>query len=133
MGTSKTAKMSRRDEIGAIFKRMFDAVDTDKSGALDKKEVFEFMKKVAAAMGAADEIPTDQEEIDKGLADCFGELDADGDGTISFDEVVAKFPQEMFEGLDGASEEEYAEGKKMFEGLANAFETGDFSGIAGLM
>merc|ERR1712216_234396 len=82
-----TTTMSRKDQVIEQFKRIFDAIDKDKSGGLDKKEVMNFVKDIATAMGESDSIPKDPAEIEAGLAEMFKELDTDGDGQISFDEM----------------------------------------------
>merc|ERR550514_839737 len=100
--------MSRKEQDLEQFKKIFDAVDKDKSGGLDRKEIMNFMKDMATAMGESDSIPKDQAEIEAGLNEMFGALDTDGDGVISFDEVLAAAEKsgagEFFEGLDAAGE-----------------------------
>merc|ERR1712054_240992 len=104
----------RKEQVLEQFKKIFDAVDKDKSGGLDRKEIMNFMKDVAKAMGESDQIPKDEAEINAGLDEMFKELDTDGDGVISFDEVLGCAEKngagEFFDGIDGASEEEWAMG-----------------------
>merc|ERR1712072_945195 len=123
--------MSRKEQVLAQFKKIFDAVDKDGSGGLDKKEIMNFMTDMAKAMGAADEIPTDPAEIDKGLSEMFKELDTDGDGVISFSEVLECAEKngagDIFAGIDDASEEEFQQGLGMITGLADSVAGGDFS------
>merc|ERR1712054_647072 len=121
----------RKEQVLEQFKKIFDAVDKDKSGGLDRKEIMNFMKDVAKAMGESDQIPKDEAEINAGLDEMFKELDTDGDGVISFDGVLGCAEKngagEFFDGIDGASEEEWAMGFGMISGLADACATGDFS------
>merc|ERR1711908_91770 len=58
MGTpqQQQSNMSRMDEVIAAFKAVFDAVDTDGSGALDKAEILKVAKGIAGAMGQAEEM-----------------------------------------------------------------------------
>merc|ERR1712057_65050 len=103
--------MSRKEQVLEQFKKIFDAMDK--------------------AMGESDSIPKDEAEINAGLDEMFKELDTDGDGVISFDEVLACAEKngggEFFDGIDGASEEEWAMGFGMISGLADAVSGGDFS------
>merc|ERR1712216_1099728 len=125
-----TTTMSRKDQVIEQFKRIFDAIDKDKSGGLDKKEVMNFVKDIATAMGESDSIPKDPAEIEAGLAEMFKELDTDGDGQISFDEIMSKGEAEagqVIAGIEAASEEEFAMGMGMITGLADAVAGGDFS------
>merc|ERR550514_2592323 len=123
--------MSRKEQDLEQFKKIFDAVDKDKSGGLDRKEIMNFVKDMATAMGESDSIPKDKAEIDAGVDEMFKELDVDGDGVISFDEVLGCAEKngagEFFDGIDGASEEEWAMGFGMISGLADAVSGGDFS------
>merc|ERR1711966_491305 len=101
--------MSRKEQVLEQFKKIFDAVDKDKSGGLDRKEIMNFVKDMATAMGESDSIPKDKAEIEAGLDEMFKELDTDGDGVISFDEVLACAEKngggEFFDGIDGGYEE----------------------------
>merc|ERR1712100_651407 len=128
---AEVINMSRKEQVLEQFKKIFDAVDKDKSGGLDRKEIMNFVKDMATAMGESDQIPKDKAEIDAGLDEMFKELDTDGDGVISFDEVLACAEKngggEFFDGIDGASEEEWAMGFGMISGLADAVSGGDFS------
>eukprot|EP00658_Telonema_sp_P-2_P059239 TRINITY_DN47_c0_g1_i4.p2 TRINITY_DN47_c0_g1~~TRINITY_DN47_c0_g1_i4.p2 ORF type:complete len:132 (-),score=51.18 TRINITY_DN47_c0_g1_i4:364-759(-) len=123
----------RADQIKGIVKRCFDTIDKNGDGNLDRAEVFGMMKGVARAMGQADQIPSDQAEIDAGLDPIFQELDENKDGTISFDEVKAAFKkQHVLEAIGSGSDEEFAERFALAEQIAAAFESGDLSTVVGL-
>ena len=85
--------MISKDEWIAFQEKVFDMLDTDKSGTIDKKE---FMKSDTDAVGAfatggfARGLRTDE---------MFKKFDTDGDGTISKDEWL-KFHTKMFEMMD---------------------------------
>merc|ERR1712227_1167123 len=106
----------RKEQVLEQFKKIFDAVDKDKSGGLDRKEIMNFMKDVAKGMGESDQIPKDEAEINAGLDEVLGCAEKNGAG-------------EFFDGIDGASEEEWAMGFGMISGLADAVATGDFSSL----
>merc|ERR1712127_229290 len=131
MGAAEKYNMSRKEQVLEQFKKIFDAVDKDKSGGLDRKEILNFVKDMATAMGESDSFPQDKAEVENGMDEMFKELDTDGDGVISFDEVLkcaeGNGAGGMFEQLDGASEEEWAMGFGMICGMADAVSGGDFS------
>ena len=57
------------------FKKLFDKIDKDKSGEIDREELKHFMEILDIKIGADE------------LNALFSEIDSDGNGTLSFDEV----------------------------------------------
>merc|ERR1711998_246613 len=75
---------------------VFDAVDTDGSGALDKAEILKVAKGIASAMGQAEEMANLPPEMaDEMFKNATAEVDTDGDGQISFDELMTTIPTEI--------------------------------------
>merc|ERR1711924_46168 len=118
------------------FMAIFSAVDKDGSGALDKKEIKDAMMTMAKHAGGAAPIPADAETIDAGLKEMFGAIDIDGDGTLDFDELFLAFrspmPENLEETFESMDEEEFNEGFKVINMMAEAFKTGDFSALEGM-
>jgi len=57
----------------------FDAIDSDKSGKIDTKEIKEIMERIAVEMGTDKPSDRDVDQVIK-------HLDTDGSGTIEFEE-----------------------------------------------
>lgn len=68
-----------KDKINLVSDMAFDAVDFSGDGQLDKEELGKVLKDVAKSMKINP--PTEND-----VAAVLGELDADGDGTVSKDE-----------------------------------------------
>merc|ERR1712070_619154 len=123
---------SRFDQVKEQFKKIFDAVDKDASGAIDKAEIKGAITKIAAAVGAGEGGPS-PEEVDAMIAEMFSQIDIDGDGTIDFDELLLAFrnapgmPENLEGELDGKPEEEFNQGFSMITALADCFVSGDFA------
>merc|ERR1711998_103658 len=118
------SNMSRMDEVIAAFKAVFDAVDTDGSGALDKAEILKVAKGIASAMGQAEEM----------FKNATAEVDTDGDGQISFDELMTQIPTEILnaEGIDDISQEEFDQGKAVMAKIAECLKNGEYEEIPAL-
>ena len=71
--------LADREKVMEVTKAVFDEVDTDKSGAIDKNELKEALYKVARD---AEMPPPSQSEVDGILK----ALDTDQNGTISLSE-----------------------------------------------
>merc|ERR1712022_7418 len=128
------SNMSRMDEVIAAFKAVFDAVDTDGSGALDKAEILKVAKGIASAMGQAEEMANLPPEMaDEMFKNATAEVDTDGDGQISFDELLAKVPAEkMTAGIDDISQEEFDQGKAMMAKIAECLKKGEYGELPAL-
>ena len=63
------------------LRELFDAADTDRSGALDRREASALLRHVMPGITAAEE------------AYFAAQVDADGDGVMTFDELVAFLSQ----------------------------------------
>ena len=68
-----------KDKIHLVSDMAFDAVDLDNSGELDKDELGKVLRDVAKSMKINP--PTEND-----VAAVLGELDTDGDGSVSKDE-----------------------------------------------
>ena len=77
------------EELSAIVRELFDALDADKSGMLEKKECHDLAMNLHGKMSEQDpdSKPFNEEAFDK----AFTTLDKSGDGKISFDELFNFF------------------------------------------
>ena len=73
---------------------MFDALDADGSGELDRDESRQLMDQLFPLMS------------DEDFASAFAQIDADGDGEVSFDEFAAWWTEEIRRVAGAASEPE---------------------------
>ncbi|XP_052766857.1 calmodulin-beta-like, partial [Mya arenaria] len=89
------------EEQTGEFREAFNLFDKDGDGTIDTKELGNAMK----AMGQS---PTEEE-----LRDMIAEVDADGSGSIDFNEFCAMMVKKMNEGTD--PEEEMREAFKVFD------------------
>merc|ERR1712146_493481 len=83
---------SFNDAQKEVLKQAFDAFDTNKSGNIDEKELMDAMK----ALGFT---PTKQDVIDM-----INEVDADGSGTIEYEEFLQMMQIKMVEEKNMADE-----------------------------
>merc|ERR1711998_354879 len=114
---------------------VFDAVDTDGSGALDKAEILKVAKGIASAMGQAEEMANLPPEMaDEMFKNATAEVDTDGDGQISFDELMTTIPTEILnaEGIDDISQEEFDQGKALMAKIAECLKNGEYEEIPAL-
>ena len=66
-------------KLNDVTRVAFDAIDTDKSGKIDTKEIKEIMERIAVEMGTDRPTKEDVEAVIKNL-------DTDGSGTVEFEE-----------------------------------------------
>ncbi len=76
--------------FGDVMTAMFDSMDADHSGVLERKEVDEFIRNIWAETGMKTKL--NQHEVD----DMFKQLDEDNSKTVSKDEL-SKFLRLLFE------------------------------------
>jgi len=62
-----------------------------------------------------------------------GSMDADENGTLSFEECLKMIPDEMISGADEVPEDEWECGIGILNGLKKAFEEKDFEAIGRTM
>ena len=75
-----------KDELATHAKELFDALDADKSGFLEKAELRTLAGQLHAKMseGNPDAKPFNEEKFEEG----FAKVDKSGDGKLSFEEVL---------------------------------------------
>eukprot|EP00656_Telonema_subtile_P003060 TRINITY_DN11405_c0_g1_i2.p2 TRINITY_DN11405_c0_g1~~TRINITY_DN11405_c0_g1_i2.p2 ORF type:complete len:108 (+),score=28.08 TRINITY_DN11405_c0_g1_i2:282-605(+) len=92
-----------------------------------------FIKAVAAAIGESDAFSWGQIEVDEAVNKLFVDLDTDGDGLISFDEVLecaeSNGADTMLAGLDEVDPDEWAMGMGMLDFMTDSLTGGDFSAV----
>ena len=80
------------DKFAEINKSIFDAIDTDNSGTLEREEVESFVKSLLVGIHNEEEEEYDQNERHRIV---FGVLDENESGEITLDEL-GKFLRELF-------------------------------------
>ena len=80
------------DKFAEINKSIFDAIDTDNSGTLEREEVESFVKSLLVGIHNEEEEEYDQKERHRIV---FGVLDENESGEITLDEL-GKFLRELF-------------------------------------
>ncbi len=83
--------MTHEEKFAEINKSIFDAIDTDNSGTLERDEVEQFIKSLLVGIGTAE----DEAEIAERNKAIFGALDENESGEITLDEL-GKFLRELF-------------------------------------
>mmetsp|Transcript_13227 Transcript_13227/g.16807 ORF Transcript_13227/g.16807 Transcript_13227/m.16807 type:complete len:141 (+) Transcript_13227:64-486(+) len=84
--------LTHEDKFAEINKSIFDAIDTDNSGTLEREEVESFVKSLLVGITNDDEEEYDQNERHRIV---FGVLDENESGEITLDEL-GKFLRELF-------------------------------------
>eukprot|EP00658_Telonema_sp_P-2_P068790 TRINITY_DN5776_c0_g1_i6.p1 TRINITY_DN5776_c0_g1~~TRINITY_DN5776_c0_g1_i6.p1 ORF type:complete len:239 (+),score=65.49 TRINITY_DN5776_c0_g1_i6:237-953(+) len=117
--------VQREAQWKPVIKHLFDTIDKDGDGRLDRKEVLRIMKHMAKAMDAV--YGADKVDVSSQVDSVFGQLDADEDGTISFDEIVSQASENgWLEAMNNAPESLFMAQVRTFEQVAVAVETGDW-------
>ena len=84
--------LTHEDKFAEINKSIFDAIDTDNSGTLEREEVESFVKSLLVGIHNDEEEDYDQNERHRIV---FGVLDENESGEITLDEL-GKFLRELF-------------------------------------
>ena len=84
--------LTHEEKFAEINKSIFDAIDTDNSGTLEREEVESFVKSLLVGSGSSDDEEFDHQERHKIV---FGVLDENESGEITLDEL-GKFLRELF-------------------------------------
>ena len=84
--------LTHEDKFAEINKSIFDAIDTDNSGTLEREEVESFVKSLLVGIHNEEEEEYDQNERHRIV---FGVLDENESGEITLDEL-GKFLRELF-------------------------------------
>ena len=84
--------LQHEDKFAEINKSIFDAIDTDNSGTLEREEVESFVKSLLVGIHNDGEEEYDQNERHRIV---FGVLDENESGEITLDEL-GKFLRELF-------------------------------------
>jgi Ca2+-binding EF-hand superfamily protein len=89
--------LTDEERFAEISKSIFDAIDTDNSGTLEKDEVEDFIKQMLRSMqvDSADQQLGDAHMIDERYRTVFSVLDENESGEITLDEL-GKFLRELF-------------------------------------
>jgi Ca2+-binding EF-hand superfamily protein len=83
-GTWTGASQSTTMDFSAIAQQLMSAIDTNKSGTLDKAEFSQAAQALAKTSGKTDT---------SGIDTAFGKMDSNGDGSISSDEMMSAIKQ----------------------------------------
>ena len=84
--------LTHEDKFAEINKSIFDAIDTDNSGTLEREEVESFVKSLLVGIHNDEDEEYDQNERHRIV---FGVLDENESGEITLDEL-GKFLRELF-------------------------------------
>ena len=84
--------LTHEDKFAEINKSIFDAIDTDNSGTLEREEVESFVKSLLVGIHSDEEEEYDQNERHRIV---FGVLDENESGETTLDEL-GKFLRELF-------------------------------------
>ena len=84
--------LTHEDKFAEINKSIFDAIDTDNSGTLEREEVESFVKSLLVGITNDEDEEYDQNERHRIV---FGVLDENESGEITLDEL-GKFLRELF-------------------------------------
>lgn len=84
--------LTHEEKFAEINKSIFDAIDTDNSGTLEREEVETFVKSLLVGIHNEDDEEYDQNERQRIV---FGVLDENESGEITLDEL-GKFLRELF-------------------------------------
>ncbi len=88
--------MINEERFAEITQSIFDAIDTDNSGTLDKEEVLDFIKELMKGIHHdQNEIENNPRLIEEKFSNVFMVLDENESGEITLDEL-GKFLRELF-------------------------------------
>ncbi|TNV74509.1 hypothetical protein FGO68_gene15067 [Halteria grandinella] len=88
--------LTNEERFAEITKSIFDAIDTDNSGTLEKDEVMQFIKDLLKGMQFDNVAPTEENApLDDRYRQVFQILDENESGEITLDEL-GKFLRELF-------------------------------------
>ena len=82
---------SRTDQVKKFFRKMYDMIDIDKSGSLDKAELAAAIEKLAKAVDGIEQLPFSEKQVTETWLAVCGLLDANHDGKLDFDEAWGMF------------------------------------------
>merc|ERR1711935_345083 len=133
MGSRAIHTMSRVEQMLGAMKSVFDAVDKNKNGTLEKEELVALIKGVMTAMGQAEQIammpPEMADEMMNGMIEQFG----GHDGAITWEDFEKKASENITEEQRAEpSAEEFAHGVEILGKVAAAIDSGDFSALPAL-
>lgn len=105
--------LTNENKFAEINKSIFDAIDTDNSGTLEREEVESFIKSLLAGITGLDQSEQEQAERHQMV---FGVLDENESGEITLDEL-GKFLRELFKEqikeLQDAAERQHRMGREL--------------------
>ena len=122
--------LGRIDQVKDALRAIFDTVDADHNGKIDKAEAKDLMDKFR---GHADARFEESMVNNRVVNVIFRNLDIDGSGGVDFDECWLAFRQAMPEDLeaqiDSMSARSFVDALDHLEALNLAIQGNDFSGI----
>lgn len=134
----------RAESIQAGYKKLFDAVDNNKSGTLSKKEMRQALTKIQGAVSYAGtafpgiSLPGEGKgQIRKYVNEMFEATDMNKDGTLTFEELVTfiaskhESPEAMAGMFAAMGVQDWTKVKKTLDTIVEAFANGDFSSLVG--
>lgn len=127
---------ARLEVIKAGYKRLFEAIDANKSGGISKKEMKAALTKISGAVAFAGaafpglSLPGEGGKARKSYVNkLFQHADVSGDGTLDLVEFSSFLLANVGEAYIHLPAAQWTEVKKTLEAVATAFEEEDFSGL----
>merc|ERR1711998_269124 len=112
MSAENSPRASRKDQFIECMKGVFAAMDKDGSGTLDKAELKKVATGIFGTLGQQEGMESvPPEQVDGMVEAVLTQLDLNGDGAVDFAELMKTAEdQNMFDFIEGASDEEFAQG-----------------------
>uniref|UniRef100_A0A7S0FYL9 NAD(P)(+)--arginine ADP-ribosyltransferase n=1 Tax=Pyrodinium bahamense TaxID=73915 RepID=A0A7S0FYL9_9DINO len=143
--TDGTPAEERAAYIGSGYKKLFEAVDTNSSKTLSKKEAKQALRKIQGAVSFAGtafpgiSMPGESPAaLRQYVNEMFKAADMDGNGTLTFEELWAFIASKqgsaeaMSSVFAGMSAKEWTTVKATLDTIVEAFQNQDFSHIPGM-
>lgn len=125
---------SRIEQVKDELRKIFDLVDADHNGKIDKKEAKVLIDNLDAHVleRFGEELDTPQHLVDK----LFRKLDIDGDGGVDFDECFIAFrqvyPEDLEAYFDGMKTSEFVAFMSQMEVVVACLQEGDFGPLGSM-
>ena len=117
--------LTHEDKFAEINKSIFDAIDTDNSGTLEREEVESFVKSLLVGIHNDEEEEYDQNERHRIV---FGVLDENESGEITLDEL-GKFLRELFkEQIKELQDAQERMKRKQHNNIPDGFKSAGYNG-----
>jgi len=124
--------MSRKEEMIAKCKAIFDAMDKNGDGVLAREEVKNGIRKMTEARGkdfnwTPIQLKASLRDLEGDVNDVFENLDANQDGKISFDELKTAMNEQAIEAIGHRLEDLDAMPEEAWEKLKWFFQRWNYS------